>query len=155
MVIAIALHLPVIGELVRETYSARTARTLSSLLASGVPILQALSITREVVSVRQYSQVIEDAEARVQKGEVLSAAFSASTNLYPLLLSEMLAVGEETGKVAEMLGKIAEFYENDVGVKTKDLSTIIEPVLMLFIGVVVGIFAVSMISPIYSLSTAL
>ena len=70
-------------------------------------------------------------------------------------MSDMLAVGEETGKVAEMLKQIAEFYEQDVAEKTKDLSTIIEPVLMLLIGVVVGIFAVSMIAPIYSLSSAI
>jgi type IV pilus assembly protein PilC len=69
-------------------------------------------------------------------------------------MSDMLAVGEETGKVTDMLKQIAEFYEADVGEKTKDLSTIVEPVLMLFIGTVVGIFAVSMIAPIYSLSSA-
>ena len=66
----------------------------------------------------------------------------------------MMSVGEETGKVTEMLKQIAEFYETDVAEKTKDLSTIIEPVLMIFIGIFVGIFAVSMIAPIYSLSSA-
>ena len=70
-------------------------------------------------------------------------------------MSDMLAVGEETGKVTEMLQQIAEFYEEDVAEKTKDLSTIIEPVLMIVIGIAVGIFAVSMISPIYSLSGAI
>ena len=69
-------------------------------------------------------------------------------------MSDMLAVGEETGKVAEMLQQIAEFYEEDVAQKTKDLSTIIEPVLMLVIGAGVGVFAVAMIAPIYSLSSA-
>ena len=69
-------------------------------------------------------------------------------------MSEMLLVGEETGKVSQMLKQIAEFYEEDVAEKTKNLSTIIEPVLVLFVGVFVGIFAVSMIAPIYSLSSA-
>jgi len=90
----------------------------------------------------------------VKKGELLSASFAAHEKLYPILMSDMLAVGEETGKVADMLKQIAEFYEGDVAQKTKDLSTIIEPVLMLLIGTFVGIFAVSMISPIYSLSSA-
>ena len=154
VILAVALHLPVIGELVRETYTARAARTLSSLLTAGVPVLDALGITREVVHARVYASVIEEAEAHVKKGEPLSASFSRHTNLYPILMSDMLAVGEETGKVAEMLRQIAEFYEEIVAEETKDLSTIIEPALMVFIGVFVGIFAVSMIAPIYQLSSA-
>ncbi len=155
LVLATSLHLPVINELVRETYAARTARTLSSLLAAGVPVLDALSITKAVVHAESFAKVVEEAEAHVKKGEPLSLSFSAHTHLYPILMSDMLSVGEETGKVAEMLKQIAEFYEEDVTQKTKDLSTIIEPVLMLIIGTFVGIFAVSMIAPIYQLSSAI
>lgn len=155
MVLAAALHLPVIDELVRETYAARASRTLSSLLSSGVPVLNALSITKGVVHAEAFAKVVEEAETHVRKGELLSASFAEHTKLYPILMSDMLAVGEETGKVAEMLKQIAEFYEEDVAEKTKDLSTIIEPVLMLLIGAVVGVFAVSMIAPIYSLSSAI
>lgn len=154
LIIRGALYLPVIGELVRETYAARAARTLSSLLSSGVPVLDALSITKEVVHSRAFADVISEAEEHVKKGEPLSASFVEHTKLYPILMSDMLAVGEETGKVAEMLKQIAEFYEADVAESTKDLSTIIEPVLMLVIGAFVGVFAVSMIAPIYSLSSA-
>ncbi len=154
IVLAIALRLPVIGELVRETYTARASRTLSSLLASGVPVLDALSITKEVVHAEAFARVVAEAEEHVKKGELLSASFATYPKLYPILMSDMLAVGEETGKVAEMLKQIAEFYEGDVAEKTKDLSTIIEPVLMLLIGTIVGVFAVSMIAPIYSLSSA-
>lgn len=153
-VLMTSLHMPVINEIVRETYAARAARTLSSLLSSGVPVLDALSITKEVVHAGPFAKVVGEAEVRVQKGEPLSTAFVENTNLYPILMGDMLSVGEETGKVAEMLKQIAEFYENDVAEKTKDLSTIIEPVLMLIIGAVVGVFAVSMIGPIYSLSSA-
>jgi len=155
IVLWIALHSPVVGELVRETYSARFARTLSSLLSSGVPVLNALGITKAVVHAEVFAKVISEAEANVKKGEPLSSAFVKHTELYPILMGDMLAVGEETGKVAEMLKQIAEFYESDVGEKTKDLSTIIEPVLMLLIGTMVGIFAVAIISPIYSLSSAM
>ena len=154
IVITCALYTPVVKELVRETYTARAARTLSSLLSSGVPVLDALAITKEVVHARAFAQVIENAETNVRKGEVLSASFAGHTHLYPILMSEMLAVGEETGKVAPMLKQIAEFYEADVAEKTKDLSTIIEPVLILLIGAFVGVFAVAMIAPIYSLSSA-
>ncbi len=154
IVLIISLHFPVVNELIRETYAARAARTLSSLLASNVPVLEALAITKEVVGAKIFACVIEEAEDRVQKGEPLSASFSEHTKLYPVLMSEMLLVGEETGDITGMLKQIAEFYENDVSEKTKDLSTIIEPVLMLLIGVGVGIFAVAMIAPIYSLSSA-
>ncbi|HCR52431.1 TPA: hypothetical protein DIV48_02160 [Candidatus Kaiserbacteria bacterium] len=155
LVLAIALTIPVLNELVRETYAARASRTLSSLLSAGVPVLQALAITREVVHAEAFANVVEEAQAHVKKGELLSAAFAEHARLYPILMSDMLAVGEETGKVAEMLKQIAEFYEGDVAEKTKDLSTIIEPVLMLLIGGAVGVFAVSMIAPIYSLSSAI
>lgn len=155
LILRAALHLPIIGELVRETYTARASRTLSSLLSAGVPVLDALSITKEVVRARVFANVIDEAEEHVKKGEPLSASFSAHTTLYPILMGDMLTVGEETGKVAEMLRQIAEFYEGNVAEKTKDLSTIIEPVLMIFIGIVVGIFAVSMIAPIYQLSSAI
>ncbi|MFZ1987717.1 MAG: type II secretion system F family protein [Minisyncoccia bacterium] len=147
-----ALHIPVVGVLVRETFSARAARTMGSLLSSGVEMLTALSITREVVGNRIFGGVIEEAEERVRKGEALSAAFADHNKLYPILFSDMIAVGEETGKVAGMLTQVAEYYETDVEDRTKDLSTIIEPVLMLIIGLAVGVFAVSMIGPIYSLT---
>lgn len=155
ILITSSLHMPVIGELVRETFTARAARTISSLLAAGVPVLDALSITKEVVHAEKFANVIAEAELYVKKGEPLSKAFVEHTKLYPILMGDMLLVGEETGKVAEMLKQIAEFYEADIGEKTKDLSTIIEPVLMIFIGIFVGIFAVSMIAPIYQLSSAI
>jgi type IV pilus assembly protein PilC len=148
-----ALYAPVVGELMRETYAARAARTLSSLLSSGVEMLTALTISGEVVGNPTFANIITEAEERVRKGDPLSAAFIEHPKLYPLLFSDMIAVGEETGKVSEMLTQVAEYYESDVEDRTKDLSTIIEPVLMLIIGLAVGVFAVSMIGPIYSLTS--
>ncbi len=155
ILLLVALRIPVIGNLVKETYAVRASRTLSSLLTAGVPVLNGLSITEEVVGARIFADVIAEAEARVKKGEPISTAFADHPKLYPLLLAEMLAVGEETGQMAEMLKQIAEFYENDVEQQTKDLSTIIEPILMLVIGGMVGVFALAMIAPIYSLSSAI
>ncbi len=154
IVLRISLYIPIIGELVRETLAARASRTISSLLSSGVPVLDALTITKDVVHAGVFASVIAEAEERVKKGEPLSSAFVEHPKLYPVLMGDMLSVGEETGKVAEMLRQVAEFYETDVAERTKDLSTIIEPLLMLVIGSFVGIFAVSMIAPIYSLSSA-
>ncbi|MDB5265451.1 MAG: ral secretion pathway protein [Parcubacteria group bacterium] len=150
-----ALHMPVIGELTRETMSARAARTLSSLLSSGVEMLSAIEITGEVVGKNVFGKVLVEAGERVKKGEQLSTTFESYPKLYPLLFTDMIAVGEETGKVSEMLGQVAEYYEGDVEDRTKDLSTIIEPLLMLFIGAFVGVFAIAMIAPIYSLSSTI
>jgi type IV pilus assembly protein PilC len=155
LVLFVAMHFPVIGELVKETMSARIARTLSSLLTSGVEMLTALSITQEVAGENVFGKALAEAEVRVRKGDPLSAAFIERPKLFPIFFSDMITVGEETGNVSSMLTQIADYYETDVEDRTKDLSTIIEPLLMLFIGVFVGIFAVSMIAPIYQLSSAI
>ena len=153
VILRVALKMPVIGELVKETMSARAARALSSLLSSGVEMLTAISIAREVVGAKLFADVLLEAENRVKKGEPLSAAFADHPKLYPVFVTDMIAVGEETGKVSDMLGQVATYYETDVEDRTKDLSTIIEPMLMLLIGAFVGVFAVSMMAPIYSLSS--
>ena len=152
LIMMAALRIPVIGELVRETMSARAARSLSSLLSSGVEMLSALKIAGEVTGDNAFGKVLREAEERVRKGDPLSAPFIEHPKLYPVFVGDMIAVGEETGKVADMLGQVAQYYETDVEERTKDLSTIIEPILMLFIGGAVGIFAMAMITPIYSLS---
>lgn len=146
------LHLPGVNELIREVNAARTARTLSSLLSSGVDVLSSLEITGEVVQNFYFRSVLQDATRRVKQGEPLSAAFAQRTDLYPAFVSEMMSVGEETGTSADMLKRLAIFYEDEVDRKTKDMSTIVEPFLMVFIGGSVGFFAVSMITPIYQLS---
>jgi type IV pilus assembly protein PilC len=155
LLLQVALRVPVIGELTRETMSARAARTLSSLLSSGVEMLNAIQIAGEVVGDNVFGKVLVEAGDRVKKGEPLSATFESYPKLYPILFTDMIAVGEETGKVSDMLGQVAEYYEADVEDRTKDLSTIIEPLLMLFIGAFVGVFALAMIAPIYSLSSSI
>lgn len=151
----LSVRLPVLGSLIREINSARTTRTLASLLSSGVNISRSLSITKEVLQNTYYRKVLDDAEAMVQKGEPISKAFKEHTKLYPIMVGEMMEVGEETGKMTSMLTEIALFYENEVDARTKDLSTIIEPALMVFVGAGVGFFAVSMLSPMYSIMDAI
>ena len=90
-----------------------------------------------------------------ERGAPIHKVFAENENLYPVLMSEMMEVGEETGKLSDMLLRIATFYEGDVSEATKDLSTIIEPILMLIIASGVGFFAIAMISPMYSLSQSI
>jgi len=148
----LVLRLPAIGTMAREVNAARTARTLASLVASGVDVLSALDITRDVVQNTQFQAVILEAKQAVAQGEPLSTTFVKHEKLYPALVGEMMAVGEETGQTPDMLKNLAVYYEEEVARKTKDLSTIIEPLLMLFIGAAVGFFALSMITPIYQVT---
>lgn len=142
---------PLFGELTKQINSARTARTLSSLLKAGVPYLQAIQITKGVVSNHIYKNILEKAEKKVEVGDKISQVFTENERFYPSFVGEMIAVGEETGELSEMLMKVGEFYENEVDQKTKNMSTIVEPLLMLLVGIGVGFFAISMISPMYSL----
>ena len=147
----INLHLPVIGTITREANSAITMRTLASLISSGVGVVEALSITVKVLQNPYYVEALTRAEKEVQRGVTLASIFQKEEAIYPILVGEMIDVGEETGKLSGMLLKAAEFYEGEVDAVTKNLSTIIEPVLMIMIGIAVGFFAVSMIQPMYSL----
>ena len=151
----VILRVPIIGKIAKQSNSARTARTLSSLLSSGVDMIGAISITRDVVQNSYYKEVLEEAGTSVQKGIPLSESFKKREDLYPILVGEMVEVGEETGKLSDMLLQVAIFYENEVDTATKNISTIVEPFLMVIIGIVVGFFALSMITPMYSLSDAI
>lgn len=152
---ALVLRLPIVGDLSRKVNSAMVMRTVSSLVSSGVSMLRTIEITERVVGNHYYKAVLKEAYIKVQKGVTLSSIFREHEKLFPVFVDEMTAVGEETGRLSEMLLKGAIFYENEVDQTTKNLSTIIEPVLMIFIGLAVGLFAVSMIGPMYSLSDAI
>src|SRR5262249_16884112 len=119
------LQFPMIKEMVREINAARTARTLSSLLSSGVGIFPPLEIVSDVVQNGYFKQVIAEAQRSVGQGDPLSKTFSRREDLYPPFVGEMMSVGEETGQTPDMLKKLATYYENEVDRKTKDMSTII------------------------------
>lgn len=144
------LKIPVISTIIKESNAARMSRTLSSLLTAGVDLLVAVKITGEVLQNSYFKDVLKRTEGIVEKGQPISTLFEKEQKLFPIFVSEMMNVGEETGKLATMLVGVANFYENEVEQKTKDMSTIIEPFLMVIIGLSVGFFAVSMITPMYS-----
>ncbi|MFP4616839.1 MAG: type II secretion system F family protein [Candidatus Paceibacterota bacterium] len=145
------IRTPFIKTIVREVNAARTARTMSSLLAAGVDVVPTLSITEGIIQNSYYKPILREAQDRIQKGEQISKVFVENQDLFPVFMGEMMSVGEETGKVSEMLQGVADFFESEVDQRTKNISTIIEPVLMVIIGIGVGFFAVSMLMPMYSL----
>jgi len=148
---ATVLKLPLIGSLVQEVNAARTARTLASLLSSGVDVVESVNITGRVVQNLHFRAILAQAEEAIKKGQPMSQVFGDNPKMYPLFFAEMVSVGEETGKIGEMLLGVAHYYEDDVEQRTKDMSTVIEPFLMIIIAAAVGFFALAMISPMYSL----
>ncbi len=148
------LRLPVIREISRQMNAAVIMRTLSSLLSSGVSMVEALNITRQVLANPFFQESLNQAVLEVTRGQPLSKIFRDYREIYPPLVGELVEVGEETGDLPKLLLKGALFYESEVNQMTKNLSTIIEPVLMVLVGAAVGFFAISMIAPIYSLSSS-
>lgn len=149
-----ALKLPAVSSIVVNVNSAYTLRNLSALIGAGVSLPRSLVITAGTVSNVNYSSALLDIEKRVKKGEKFSEAIKNFNDIYPATMVQMIAVGEETGETSNILLKLAEFYENEVDEQTKALASIIEPMLMVVIGVAVGFFAVSMVQPMYSMMDA-
>ena len=149
------LKTPVFGNIIRKTNSALMTRTLSSLIASGVPIVRSLEITSQVVGNVYFQDSLSACAQNVGKGGKLSSSLKEYEHLYPIVVVQMVEVGEETGETGHILGKLAEFYEEEVGQITKNLTSIIEPILMLAVGVAVGFFAISMIQPMYGMLSAI
>ena len=149
------VRLPIFGKIIREFNSALVTRTLSSLISAGVDIVRAIDITKDVVSNIFYKETLEQAKVDVQKGTPLSKAFTAHPEIYPIMVGDMMEVGEETGQLSAMLLKLATFYEEEVEQATSDMSKLVEPLLMAVIAVFVGIFAMAMITPMYSLMSGI
>ena len=147
----LSLKVPVIKNIVVKVNTARFARIYASLLRSGVPVAESLKIISETLTNRYYQDAFKKVGAEVQKGKPLHEELAAYPKLFPILIVQMVEVGEETGKTVDVLSDLAKFYEEEIDQLTKNLSSIIEPVLMVIIGSAVGFFAISMIMPMYSI----
>ena len=147
----LSLKVPVIKNIVVKVNTARFARIYASLLRSGVPVAESLKIISETLTNRYYQDAFKKVGAEVQKGKPLHEELAAYPKLFPILIVQMVEVGEETGKTVDVLSDLARFYEEEIDQLTKNLSSIIEPVLMVIIGSAVGFFAISMIMPMYSI----
>ena len=146
------MRFPVIGNIVKQVNLARFTLTLSSLLKSTIPIIDALDITGQVVGNVHYKIIIKQASEQIKSGKTLSECLSPYPLFFPPITTQMIMVGEQSGKLEEMLSELAAYYDNEVDRILKNISTIIEPVMIIILGLVVGALAVSVIMPLYSLA---
>jgi len=147
----LAIKIPIFGKLMVDIQLSQFTRTLSLLLRSGLSIIEALRLTANSMSNIIFKEVILNARDEVEKGIPLSLPISRAT-VFPLIISQMISVGEETGKLDEVLEKMSEYYENEVDVATGNLSTLLEPVILLVMGVIIAFIAAAIYMPMFNLS---
>ena len=148
----IFLKLPIAGKIIKKINLARFSLTLSSLLKSSISIVEALDISADVVSNYTYKDTLRYAAENIKKGDALSAILQKFPNIYPPMVTEMIMVGEQTGESEKMLNELSNYFSNEVDSTMKNFSTVIEPVIILMLGLGVAGIAVAVIMPTYSLS---
>ncbi|MFQ6078194.1 MAG: type II secretion system F family protein [Thermodesulfobacteriota bacterium] len=146
------LKTPVFGILFRKVAVARFSRTLSTLITSGVPILDGLTITSKTAGSKPIEYAIMKARTSISEGETIAEPLARS-EIFPPMVTQMIAVGESTGSLDSMLSKIADFYEEEVDVAVATLTSLLEPLLMVFLGVTVGGIVIAMYMPIFKIAT--
>ena len=146
------LRLPVMGSVLRKIVVARFTRTLGTLLASGVPILDALDICAKTSGNREVAKAIMHARTRISEGQDMAGPLS-DTKVFPSMVTQMIGVGEQTGAMDQMLQKIADFYEDEVDSAVAAMTSLIEPIMMAFLGVVVGGLIIAMYLPVFDLAS--
>lgn len=148
------VKIPIIGSINWKTYMVRFSRSLSSLLSSGVPVTKSLEITAEIVSNDVYKQIFMKAAQEVEVGKTISSVLIKDKNI-PLLVTHMINIGEETGKLDRVLVKIGDFYESETDTSIKALVSLIEPMIMVLIGIAAAGLVVSILLPMYDLTESI
>lgn len=146
------LRMPVVGDLIRKTAIARFSRTLSTLLASGVPILDALDTTAKTAGNKVVENAVRAARASISEGETISGPLSKEA-VFPPMVVQMISIGEATGGLDDMLSKIADFYDTEVDAAVENLTSALEPIIMVFLGTVIGGIVIAMYLPIFKIAT--
>ena len=150
----INLNLPIVGKIIKQINLARFSLTMSSLLKSTIPIIEAVDISSEICSNTGYQDSLKVAGEKIKQGINLSQTLREFDKLFPPMVTEMVMVGERTGEIDKLLEELAKFYSNEVDKTMKNFSTIIEPVIIILLGLGVGGIAVAVVMPIYSLTQA-
>lgn len=142
----IAIDLPIFGKIQRKTACAQLSRTLSTLLGAGVPLVDALEITAKSMSNAVYKQAVMEAREQVMRGVPLSKALKSS-NYFPTMIIQMIAIGENTGNIEEMLENVAGYFEEDVEMATQQMTSLMEPIMIVVMALIVGFLVISIIMP--------
>ncbi|MCX6807089.1 MAG: type II secretion system F family protein [Candidatus Berkelbacteria bacterium] len=148
------IRVPIFGSLVRKIYMARFCRTSSTLIKAGLPLIQVLETAQTVVSNTIYQEELEKIKKKVENGLPLSTSIKGN-EYFPVMIHQLISVGESTGKLEESLDTLAEFYEKEVTNTTAALASLIEPVLIIIIGMAVALVVISVIKPIYGITDML
>ena len=151
---SISLKLPVLGELIRKVAIARFTRTLGTMISSGVPILDALEITAKTAGNVIVEEVIFDARSSIAEGQTVAEPLSESA-IFPGMVTQMISVGESTGALDAMLEKIADFYDDEVDAAVSAMTSMLEPLMILFLGGSVGGLVIAMYLPIFQMAAAM
>ncbi|MEK7167645.1 MAG: type II secretion system F family protein, partial [Patescibacteria group bacterium] len=149
---ALTLKIPVLSSIIKKINLARIARNLSSLIKTDIAIVETLNITSRIIGNPQYRKALVETAEKVKKGGKMADSLKNYPHIFPPIIIQMISVGEETGALDEILENLASFYEEDVSQTMETLPTIIEPILMLFIGAVVAGVALAILMPMYSLT---
>lgn len=149
----LVLKFPIFGELIRKVTISRFARTLATLVSSGVPILEALNIVAGTAGNKVVEQALLKGRASISEGQTISEPL-AQSGVFPMMVTQMISVGETTGSLELMLTKVADFYDEEVDMAVATLSSMLEPMLMIFLGVVIGGLVVAMYLPIFKMASA-
>ncbi len=145
------LKVPVMGDLIRKSSVAKFTRTLGTLITSGVPILDGLAITAKTSGNKIVEQTILQARQSISEGKTVAEPLSKG-NVFPKMVTHMIAVGETTGALDAMLGKIADFYEDEVDTAVDALTSLLEPMMMVFLGTIIGFIVIAMYLPIFKMA---
>ncbi|MFH2012940.1 MAG: type II secretion system F family protein [Pseudomonadota bacterium] len=148
------LHLPVFGPLIRKVAVAKFTRTLGTMISSGVPILDGLDITAKTAGNKTVEKAVYQTKAGISEGRTIAEPLGES-NVFPPMVVRMIAVGEATGALDAMLEKIADFYDDEVDAAVENLTALLEPMLMVFLGVVLGGLVIAMYLPIFKMAAAI
>ncbi|MEJ0021791.1 MAG: type II secretion system F family protein [Candidatus Doudnabacteria bacterium] len=149
----VKIHLPVFGSLFQKIYMTRFARNLSTLIAGGIPIVRALESVADIVGNEVYKEIILEAAEQVRNGKSIASALTSRPE-FPAIVAQMTQIGETTGRLQEILDKLAIFYEKEMEVVLNTLTTLLEPIIMLVLGVAVAVMVAGILLPIYSLAGA-
>lgn len=147
------IHVPIIGAIFQKIYLARFSRNLATLVAGGIPIIQAIQIVAETINNLIYRGILLDAAIRVTNGNTISDSLAAHRDEFPPLVTQMIRVGEQTAQLDQILAKLADFYEKEVDSKIQVLAQLLEPIIMIVLGIGVGALVAGILLPIYNIAS--